>query len=223
MQSGSNLQAYIKPSLEAGGAKKAGKTARKGKGAEETNVSSGDAESGPQLEAPGASEGLTSLGKVARKKKNKGGQVRVEDVAAGRLLVANRKLCDCQARRHRLITNCLSCGRIICEQEGEGPCMFCGTMVSFQGGDMPELPPPRVGETDEQLAKKLEAEEKARAFKDRLVEYDRTAAQRTAVIDDQSDFFHMDIEGDSWMSEEVRSCASCFRDYVETHRRLSAK
>ena len=32
-------------------------------------------------------------------------------------------------RRHKLINNCLSCGRIICELEGEGPCLFCGTSV----------------------------------------------------------------------------------------------
>jgi hypothetical protein len=197
--SGSNLQAYIKPSLDTDsvlGGKKGGKAARKGRGADEQPTPGGDSEPTPPSEVP--SENLTTLGKIGRKKKNKG-QLRVEDVAAGRVLLANRKLCDCQARRHRLVTNCLSCGKVVCEQEGEGPCMFCGALVSREGG---ELAPPK-GETDEQLAVKWDAEEKARAFKDRLVEYDRTAAQRTAVIDDQSDFFQMDIEGDSWMSEEV--------------------
>eukprot|EP01132_Coremiostelium_polycephalum_P011227 gene11227-13753_t len=29
--------------------------------------------------------------------------------------------CDCQATKHSLITNCLNCGKIICEQEGKGP------------------------------------------------------------------------------------------------------
>lgn len=199
--SGSNLQAYIKPSLETVGVlggKKGGKAARKGRGADETPTPGGDSEPTPQSEVPSSSEHLTNLGKIGRKKKNKG-QLRVEDVAAGRVLLANRKLCDCQARRHRLVTNCLSCGKIVCEQEGEGPCMFCGALVSREGD---ELAPPQ-GETDEQLAVEWDAEEKARAFKDRLVEYDRTAAQRTAVIDDQSDFFQMDIDGDSWMSEEV--------------------
>ena len=37
--------------------------------------------------------------------------------------------CACQATRHSLLTNCLSCGRIICEQEGPGPCLTCGTDV----------------------------------------------------------------------------------------------
>jgi hypothetical protein len=47
-----------------------------------------------------------------------------------------------------------------------------------------------------------DAQARAIAFKDRLVEYDRHAQQRTTVIDDQSDFF--EIETNAWLSEEVR-------------------
>ncbi|KAI9483757.1 MAG: putative zinc finger motif, C2HC5-type-domain-containing protein [Benjaminiella poitrasii] len=42
----------------------------------------------------------------------------------------NRKICNCQATKHPLLTvapNCLSCGRIICVEEGVGPCVFCGS------------------------------------------------------------------------------------------------
>lgn len=39
-----------------------------------------------------------------------------------------RKLCDCQAQIHPLIGNCLKCGKIICTREGEGPCLFCGSL-----------------------------------------------------------------------------------------------
>lgn len=46
-----------------------------------------------------------------------------------------------------------------------------------------------------------DAQAQAVAFKDRLVEYDRHAQQRTTVIDDQSDFF--EIETNAWLSEEV--------------------
>ncbi|KAJ1796636.1 Activating signal cointegrator 1, partial [Coemansia sp. RSA 2399] len=44
---------------------------------------------------------------------------------------ANRKRvrCECQASEHPLLTNCLTCGRIICDSEGPGPCMFCGSEV----------------------------------------------------------------------------------------------
>ena len=29
----------------------------------------------------------------------------------------------------RLVNNCLSCGRVVCVQEGSGPCLFCGKLV----------------------------------------------------------------------------------------------
>jgi len=40
-----------------------------------------------------------------------------------------RHACECQATKHKLISNCLSCGRIVCDQEGSGPCFFCGNLV----------------------------------------------------------------------------------------------
>lgn len=48
--------------------------------------------------------------------------------------------------------------------------------------------------------------EEAIAFKNRLVEYDRNAAQRTQVVDDQSDFF--EIDSNAWLSPEVRGAAA---------------
>lgn len=40
-----------------------------------------------------------------------------------------RQLCYCQCTKHPLVNNCVNCGKIVCEQEGEGPCLFCGTWV----------------------------------------------------------------------------------------------
>ncbi|KAJ1664788.1 hypothetical protein IW140_005176 [Coemansia sp. RSA 1813] len=40
-----------------------------------------------------------------------------------------RVKCECQASEHPLLTNCLTCGRIICDSEGPGPCMFCRSEV----------------------------------------------------------------------------------------------
>lgn len=45
------------------------------------------------------------------------------------VLLPGRNTCECLAQKHKLINNCLSCGRIVCEQEGSGPCLFCGTLV----------------------------------------------------------------------------------------------
>ncbi|KAK9864652.1 hypothetical protein WJX84_010913 [Apatococcus fuscideae] len=51
------------------------------------------------------------------------------------------------------------------------------------------------------------------AFKDRLVEYDRDAAKRTSVIDDQSDYFEIDTN--SWLTDEERQQLRRRRQEIE--------
>jgi len=46
------------------------------------------------------------------------------------VLIPGRHACECLGQKHKLINNCLVCGRIVCEQEGSGPCLFCGSLVS---------------------------------------------------------------------------------------------
>ena len=46
-----------------------------------------------------------------------------------KLFELGRHPCNCQARIHQLVRNCLICGRIVCEQEGSGPCFHCGNLV----------------------------------------------------------------------------------------------
>lgn len=48
----------------------------------------------------------------------------------------------------------------------------------------------------------LDADTKAKYAKDRLVDFDSTAASRTVVIDDQSDWF--EIDGNAWLDEAER-------------------
>ena len=45
------------------------------------------------------------------------------------LTFVGRHRCECQASKHSLINNCVNCGRVVCEQEGSGPCLFCGSLV----------------------------------------------------------------------------------------------
>lgn len=52
------------------------------------------------------------------------------DIAQGEILLPGRHACNCEASKHPLINNCLSCGRIVCEQERSGPCFTCGSLVS---------------------------------------------------------------------------------------------
>jgi len=90
------------------------------------------------------------------------------------ILLPGRHMCDCQAQKHDLIGNCLSCGRIICAQEGEGPCLFCGALVSGESAC--------ANASDDGLAKAIE-------HKNRLLDFDRNATRRTEVVDDESDYY----------------------------------
>lgn len=126
-------------------------------------------------------------------RKKKGGKVvSLAEAAKGSIVFQQGKPCSCQARRHRLVSNCLSCGKIVCEQEGEGPCNYCGALVLKEGSTYAGLEVSDVPLT--------EAEAAANAYAKRLVDFDRNAAARTSVIDDQSDYYD---EGNSWLTKEV--------------------
>ncbi|XP_062168426.1 uncharacterized protein LOC133874584 [Alnus glutinosa] len=142
---------------------------------------------------------------VSSKKKKAGKVVSLAEAAKGSIVFQQGKPCSCQARRHRLVSNCLSCGKIVCEQEGEGPCSFCGALVLREGSTYAGL--------DESLPLQSDAEEAAEAYAKRLVEYDRDSAARTTVIDDQSDYY--EIEGNSWLSMEEKELLRKKREDIE--------
>ncbi|KAJ2721941.1 hypothetical protein GGI07_003645 [Coemansia sp. Benny D115] len=66
-----------------------------------------------------------SRGQIRREKQKQ------KEAEEKKMLRAQRKRikCECQATDHELLTNCLSCGRIVCDREGPGSCMFCGSEV----------------------------------------------------------------------------------------------
>ncbi|KAJ9677405.1 hypothetical protein PVL29_022403 [Vitis rotundifolia] len=128
------------------------------------------------------------------RKKKAGKVVSLAEAAKGSIVFKQGKPCTCQARQHTLVSNCLSCGKIVCEQEGEGPCSFCGALVLREGSTYAGL--------DESIVPLTDAEAAAEAYAKRLVEYDRDSAARTTVIDDQSDYY--EIEGNSWLSVEEK-------------------
>ncbi|KAE8124042.1 hypothetical protein FH972_018953 [Carpinus fangiana] len=146
---------------------------------------------------------------VNSKKKKAGKVVSLAEAAKGSIVFQQGKPCSCQARRHRLVSNCLSCGKIVCEQEGEGPCSFCGSLVLREGSTYAGL--------DENLPLQSDAEEAAEAFAKRLVEYDRNSAARTTVIDDQSDYY--EIEGNSWLSMEEKELLRKKKEEIEEAER----
>nr|CAD7603333.1 unnamed protein product [Timema genevievae] len=114
-----------------------------------------------------------------------------------------RHPCECQASKHRLINNCLKCGRIVCEQEGSGPCLFCYTLVCSQDEQTMLQSGSKQGD---KLYQKLmggakQDTETALQHRDRLLEYDRTSERRTRVIDDESDYF---AANSVWLSSAER-------------------
>lgn len=48
-------------------------------------------------------------------------------------------LCNAQGSEHKLIGNCLECGKIVCSEEGEGPCLYCGNEIALLGSIHPSV------------------------------------------------------------------------------------
>ncbi|KAJ7410994.1 Activating signal cointegrator 1 [Willisornis vidua] len=141
------------------------------------------------------------------------------------VLIPGRHPCECLGQKHKLINNCLVCGRIVCAQEGSGPCLFCGALVcTKEEQDILQ----RDSNKSQKLLKKLMAGaessgnldaiskdllprqearlkaglEMAVKHKDKLLEFDRTSVRRTQVIDDESDYFATD--SNQWLSKQER-------------------
>eukprot|EP01071_Lankesteria_metandrocarpae_P001278 Lankesteria_metandrocarpae@DN1439_c0_g1_i1.p1 len=115
-----------------------------------------------------------------------------------------REVCRCLATDHPLIANCLKCGKIVCAEEGEGPCLFCGDYVTGKSDII-------------SFAKANDNFLKAVQMKERLVQYDREVAKRTHVYDDSTDWYS---EKDNyWLEDAQRHAASKFAD---THTQLTA-
>lgn len=133
------------------------------------------------------------------------------------VLLPGRHACECLAQKHKLINNCISCGRIVCEQEGSGPCLFCESLVCTReeqeilqrdSNKSQKLRKKLMGDTGErdllphQEAKIKAGLEKAVQHKDKLLEFDRNSVRRTQVLDDESDYFASD--SNQWLSPGER-------------------
>ena len=133
--------------------------------------------------------------------------------------VPGRKRCDCQATRHKLVANCLSCGRIVCSQEGEGPCLYCGVIVTRDKEVRYQALLEKVRVNSQGQGNLVV--ENAMKEKERLVEYDRSSAKQTAIIDDQSDFF--EIDANIWLSAEEKAFLKQREEEIEEQKRDEAK
>lgn len=196
-----DMQAYMKPPAEdlwSAGNRRAAKRSN------ERNSVAVQQEAKVPTEISEAKDVAKGKGNAARKKKG-GKVISLAEAAKGSIVLRSGQPCDCQARRHKLIANCLSCGKIICERTGEGPCSFCGALVLREGSNYAGLGAVAFPESEGEAA--------AEAFKNRLVDYDRNAAERTVVIDDQSDYY--DVEGNAWISEEEKQLLRKKQEEIE--------
>ncbi|KAL2321985.1 hypothetical protein Fmac_026364 [Flemingia macrophylla] len=210
------LHAYMKPSSVetfASGTKKSFRTPKAVPGrSNQAEPNKNAARSNQENQAPAAgSDSRTSQkgNQVSSKKKKAGKAVSLAEAAKGSIVFQQGRPCSCQARRHRLVSNCLSCGKIVCEQEGEGPCNFCGALVLREGSSYAGL--------EESLPILSDAEAAAEAYAKRLVDYDRNSAARTTVIDDQSDYY--EIDGNSWLSKEEKEMLKKKQEEMEEAER----
>eukprot|EP00892_Ulva_mutabilis_P004355 jgi/Ulvmu1/2291/UM013_0138.1 len=148
---------------------------------------------------------------------------------------------------NRKVFNCLSCGKVYDLREHDaagialmrngGACTFCGSPLpeaaaaaaaagsaaDASGSSAPaDAPPAHDAAPAEAEAAATAAADAARAreFADRLLEFDRTSAKRTEVIDDQGDYF--EIDSNQWLDAGERAALraqQAAREALEEERR----
>mmetsp|Transcript_65073 Transcript_65073/g.121252 ORF Transcript_65073/g.121252 Transcript_65073/m.121252 type:complete len:627 (+) Transcript_65073:64-1944(+) len=119
---------------------------------------------------------------------------------------------DAASGRHKVLTNCLNCGKVVVEQEGWGPCLFCGNPLDVSDGygmrtgdDRGFMEPVGKAPSTEEAEyyEKINASfQKAVATKDRLLGYDRDAKKRTKVYDDATDWYSE--SANPWLNQKQR-------------------
>lgn len=110
-----------------------------------------------------------------------------------------KRICGCFGTKHKPLTNCLHCGRISCEVEGYDFCPYCHILI----------------EDFSQRIRGDRTSSSALLHKERLLEFDRTAAARTHILDDQEDYFVSSTS--MWSTQEEQNNA---RDKEEERRKL---
>jgi len=140
------------------------------------------------------------------------GNLSEKPVSSSKPQEKQRSKCNCQATKHALINNCLSCGKVVCQKEGSGPCLFCGELVCTKeekeilnrgSKKSVELGEKLMGGYKNLSSKAVSGVQIAVMNKNKLLEYDRNSERRTKVIDDESDYFSIDSY--KWMTPEQKT------------------
>nr|XP_031829639.1 activating signal cointegrator 1 [Nomia melanderi] len=137
------------------------------------------------------------------------------------VLLKGRHKCNCEAKKHSLINNCLNCGRVVCIQEGAGPCFFCGELVCSPKEQM--ILSSTTKQAD-QLYNKLINQKPVKGLedsikqRDKLLEYDRVGTQGTKVIDDECDYFQT---SNIWLSAQKREQLQKLEEEINARKHMS--
>ncbi|KJH45848.1 hypothetical protein DICVIV_08109 [Dictyocaulus viviparus] len=140
------------------------------------------------------------------------------DTVIGDQLLPGRHPCNCQARIHALVRNCSGCGKIVCIQEGSGPCFFCGTFVcTMEEREIIDKGTQKgvqlfnrlMGrKVDDGLANKLSLQsigtelQRAKQFRNKLIDADANFELQTKINDLESDYSC--IENNPYLTLEER-------------------
>ena len=115
----------------------------------------------------------------------------------------SRSKCNCMAQIHSLVNNCLGCGRVVCEREGSGPCLFCGNPVYPNNDeDMENERLRNEMENDPSLAQTYFV---AVNHKSQLLKQDKDKKAARNLIDEDTDWY--ELKNDVWQSDAVRKQA----------------
>ncbi|XP_076751440.1 activating signal cointegrator 1 [Xylocopa sonorina] len=137
------------------------------------------------------------------------------------ILLKGRHKCDCEAKRHALINNCLNCGRIVCTQEGAGPCFFCEELVcspkerTILSSNTKQADQLYNKLMNQKPSKNLEESIKQR---DKLLEYDRNGVQCTKVIDDECDYYQ---SSNIWLTATEREKSQKLEEEISERKHMS--
>mmetsp|Transcript_5812 Transcript_5812/g.6256 ORF Transcript_5812/g.6256 Transcript_5812/m.6256 type:complete len:664 (+) Transcript_5812:37-2028(+) len=144
---------------------------------------------------------------MSKSQKKKLQKVDLKDTTSGKILLPGRRKCECMANIHQLINNCLICGRIVCEQEGEGSCFFCGNPVFSKMNPLfKELSSDQFVSLSEAYSKDSDmVREQAIKHKNKLLNYEKNMNPASNIIDDETDWY--EVADNVWLSEKQREVA----------------
>ncbi|KAK9302240.1 hypothetical protein QLX08_005685 [Tetragonisca angustula] len=137
------------------------------------------------------------------------------------ILLKGRYKCNCETKEHPLINNCLNCGRIVCAQEGAGPCFFCKELVCSQ--EEQTILSSNTKQADQLYNKLINQKtnknlEESIKQRDKLLDYDRNGIQCTKVIDDECDYYQ---SNSTWLTDKQREKSKKLEEEIHERKHMS--